>query len=222
MSHPASEQQHSTPPEVQITRGKRERHLLSEYVRVEEELLPDFVRPILLMIGIAVFGFLLWASLTNLSEVAVASGEVAPDGAIKVVQHLDGGIVREILVESREAVELGQVLLRLDGSKPLADLNQMLSRHTALRLRSERLRAITEERQPDFSFADPRHASLVTDQQSIYTNQLATWRSSLEIINRQIEQRERRLDQLNQNLSTAEKQFKLTAQFVKVREGLAK
>ncbi|MBF0256218.1 MAG: HlyD family type I secretion periplasmic adaptor subunit [Gammaproteobacteria bacterium] len=201
--------------------GKRERHLLAEFVRVEEELLPDFVRPILLMIGIAVIAFLLWAGMTPLTEIAVASGEIAPAGAIKVVQHLDGGIVEAIQVKSRQPVKQGEVLLRLDGSKPLAELKQMQARQAALQLRSERLKAITESRVPDFTAFSQSHPDLVQDQQNIYTTQLATWKSSLEILSSQIEQRQRRLAQLRQNLDSAEKQLLLTSQLVAVREDLA-
>jgi adhesin transport system membrane fusion protein len=207
---------------VEIKRGSRERHLLSEFVRVEEELLPGFVVPILGMIGVALVAFLLWAGMTNLTEIAVATGEIVPDGALKKVQHLDGGIIQEILVDTKDRVNKGQVLLRLDGSKAVADLKQMESRLAALELRSERLIAVTENREPDFSKIDSAHPELARDQRQIYQTQIATWRSSLDIVDRQIEQRQRRLDQLRQNLSTAEKQAQLTGRLVEVREDLAK
>ncbi|MEJ2214907.1 MAG: HlyD family type I secretion periplasmic adaptor subunit [Gammaproteobacteria bacterium] len=201
--------------------GRRERRHLSEYVQIEEELLPGFVKPIMLLIGLAVLAFLIWAGITRVTEIAVATGEVIPSGAIKVVQHLDGGIVADINVSSRDRVNKGDVLLRLDGSKAKADLKQMQARMAALQLESERLIAITENRAVDFSGVDNQYADLVEGQRRIYDSQLATLNSSLDIISRQIKQRQTRLVQLEKNLQTARKQQKLTSQLLEVRAELA-
>jgi membrane fusion protein, adhesin transport system len=119
--------------------GSRERRLLSETIHIEEELVPAFVRPILFIVGAMVFAFLAWAAMTHMKEVARALGEVIPSGNVKVVQHLDGGVVAEIHVEERKLVEQGQVLLRIDGSQAIADLRQMEARQDSLRLRAVRI-----------------------------------------------------------------------------------
>jgi HlyD family secretion protein/adhesin transport system membrane fusion protein len=119
-----------------IVLGRRERRLLSEAVQVDEELVPAFVRPALIMVAVLVFGFLVWASMTKLSEVAHAPGEVIPSGQVKTVQHLDGGQVASIRVNEGDRVEQGQVLLTMDSTQAQADLRQMESRLVALRLRA--------------------------------------------------------------------------------------
>ena len=68
-------------------------------------------------------GFGLWASLAPLTSAAVAPGVVKVDTYRKTVQHLEGGIVREILVREGDAVKQGQVLVRLDDGDAEADLN---------------------------------------------------------------------------------------------------
>ena len=58
-------------------------------------------------------GFGLWAAFAPLSSAAVAPGVVKVDSYRKTVQHLEGGIVSEILVHEGDAVVQGQPLVRL-------------------------------------------------------------------------------------------------------------
>ncbi len=49
---------------------------------------------VMVMLGL----FLAWTFYADLDEVATATGEVVPEGKVKVIQHLEGGVVREISV----------------------------------------------------------------------------------------------------------------------------
>ena len=66
----------------------------------------------LIILAIAVL--LTWANYAELEEVAVASGEVVPQGQVKVIQHLEGGIISQIFVTEGTIVEAGDLLLQLD------------------------------------------------------------------------------------------------------------
>ncbi|WPL19121.1 Hemolysin secretion protein D, plasmid [Thiorhodovibrio winogradskyi] len=200
--------------------SSRQRRLLSETVRLEEELVPAFFRPVLYLISAVVIAFLVWAGTTELSEVAIAPGRVIPAGKIKVVQHLDGGVVESIHVEERELVAAGDVLLQIDGSQAEADQLQMRARLAALRLKGDRLQAFMNGREPDFSAYEDSYPSLVADQRAIFLNQTATRDSTLEILSRQIEQRERRIDQLKDALATAKEHQELTGELIAMREQL--
>src|SRR5258708_20785719 len=59
-------------------------------------------------------GLALWSALAPLGAAVIAAGTVAVDGSRKSVQHLEGGIVRQILVRDGDAVAAGQILVRLD------------------------------------------------------------------------------------------------------------
>jgi multidrug efflux pump subunit AcrA (membrane-fusion protein) len=69
-----------------------------------------------LIIGLCFGGFALWSTLVPVSSAAIASGTVVIDGSRKSVQHLEGGIVRRILIRDGDFVEVGQPLLQLDDS----------------------------------------------------------------------------------------------------------
>lgn len=64
----------------------------------------------------------LWSIFAELHEGAIARGEVMPDGRGKTVQHLEGGIIREIRVRDGDAVRQGQDLVILDDSEARATL----------------------------------------------------------------------------------------------------
>lgn len=201
--------------------GSRERHLLSETALIEEEFLPAFVRPMLIVILAATVAFLIWAGITRVKEVAVAPGEVIPTSKVKVVQHLDGGVVAEIKVDERMQVQEGQELLRVDGAQVQAELRQMESRKAALRLRAERLSAFSEGRKPNFAAVAGAHAELLADQKDIYRAQEAARSSTLSVLDRQIAQRTQRIEQLEKSLSAAEEHVRLTRELTDMREDLA-
>jgi HlyD family type I secretion membrane fusion protein len=206
---------------VQAPLGSRERRLLSDSIHVEEELIPAFVRPILFIVGALVLGFLAWAALTSMKEVARAQGEVIPFSKAKMVQHMDGGVVTELNVEERKLVEEGQVLLRIEGSQALAELGQMEARRESLRLREERLVAYTEGRKPDFAALEVSQSNRVSSQREIFVTQLATRSSTLSILERQINQRRQRVHQLETALGVAKEHQALTGELSDMREELA-
>jgi HlyD family secretion protein len=67
----------------------------------------------------------LWLVFGRLDIVAVAEGKLVPQTYLKIVQPAEGGIVREIRVREGEAVEAGQVLMRMDARIAEADLTTL-------------------------------------------------------------------------------------------------
>ena len=82
----------------------------------------------LAIVGLFLAGFLGWAASAPLESAAIAPGVVSVDGYRKTVQHLEGGIVGEILVREGERVAAGQVVVRLDDTTPKASLELLRGR----------------------------------------------------------------------------------------------
>lgn len=61
--------------------------------------------------------FIVWASWATVDEVARGEGKVAPSSSPQVIQSLEGGILRELLVAQGEVVEAGQPLAQLDSTR---------------------------------------------------------------------------------------------------------
>lgn len=91
--------------------------------------------------GASVAAFLIWAQVTELEKVTRGTGRVIPQLQNQVVQHFEGGIVREILVREGDRVEKGAVLLRVENSFQRAELLQAQLEIRAKTLRLRRLDA---------------------------------------------------------------------------------
>lgn len=108
---------------------------------------PDFLRargPMILgwiTLVILVGGFGLWSMTTSLSGAVIAPGQVAVEQYRQIVQHPDGGVVAEILVEEGDIVQAGDVLLRLDGTLLQAELDIVEGQLSEMRARRARLEA---------------------------------------------------------------------------------
>ena len=82
-----------------------------------------------------------WASNTQIAGAVIASGTVVVETSVKKVQHLNGGIVGEILVQEGSKVETGQVLMRLDDTLTRATLGVVESQLDLYVAREARLLA---------------------------------------------------------------------------------
>lgn len=89
-------------------------------------------------------GFGAWAALVPLAGAAVAPAVVAPEGSRRTVQHLEGGIVREIRVRDGSTVEAGEVLVVLDDAQTRETYAAARARLAATLAREHRLAAEQE------------------------------------------------------------------------------
>lgn len=87
------------------------------------------------------FAFFIWASIFTLDIVSLASGEVIPSSQIKSVQHLEGGIIRKILIREGEKVKQDQELIVLEPTQSGADVGEIRVRLLSLRAEIVRLEA---------------------------------------------------------------------------------
>jgi hemolysin D len=76
------------------------------------------IRALLAFAGLA----LLWSIFGKLDIVATAKGKLVPNARVKIVQPLDTGIVRRILVQDGQRVKAGQSLIELDVTQAQADV----------------------------------------------------------------------------------------------------
>ena len=84
---------------------------------------------IILLLSFGLFGG--WATLAPLDSAALAPGVVTVKNYRKTVQHLEGGIVRELRVRDGDQVKSGDVLLVLDNTNARAEMEMMRSQLTA-------------------------------------------------------------------------------------------
>src|SRR5262245_2319348 len=94
---------------------------------------------------------LTWAHFAELDEVKRGNGRVVPSRQTQVLQSLEGGIVREILVHEGAIVKQGQILMKIDDTRFAAELGEVRERRAANAARVARLDAEVQGRgKPDF------------------------------------------------------------------------
>lgn len=194
---------------------------LSQPLLLEESGPPRVLSQLLIVITILVGGLIGFAAFTNISETAVTQGQVKPAGSVNLVQHLEGGIVAEILVEDGQIVDQGQTLIRLKKAGPLAEFDQMRAREASLALRAERLRAFVLDRTPDFS-AGGDHPDLLADQQAILELQIEARESQRRVIHSRIEQRQAQLEALAEQKQNLKEQTAILKEQLGMRAKLLK
>src|SRR5262245_21171356 len=86
-------------------------------------------------------GFGAWAAIAPLASAVVTSGYFVAIGQNKQIQHLEGGIIRELLVKEGEVVDGGQTLFRLDDTAAKSKLRRLVLRKYRLVATSARLNA---------------------------------------------------------------------------------
>ncbi|MDO9277475.1 MAG: HlyD family type I secretion periplasmic adaptor subunit [Polaromonas sp.] len=138
-------------------------------------------------LGLGFGGFLLWAGLAPLDEGVPGQGMIAIDTKRKSVQHLSGGLVKEVLVGEGSIVTEGQVLVRLDEAVARANFETIRQRYLGLRAMEGRL--LTEQRgganivfHPDVlaSSKDPQIRQVVLTQEQLIVSRRASLRADLQ------------------------------------------
>jgi HlyD family secretion protein len=146
-------------------------------------------------VTVFVFGFGVWSAFAPLEQAAIASGVVEAESSRKTIQHLEGGIIGKILVHDGEAVEPGQVLIRLDDTKPRTTLlaleGQMWDALAAeARLYAERDGADTIHFPEELTSraSDPQIALVLAGQEKIFQTRRSLLQSKTELIDKRIAQ----------------------------------
>ncbi len=111
---------------------------LDAWLDVRSEAVP---RTLLLGLCALLSGLLFWAGLANLDRVVRGSGRIVPTDSAQIVQHLEGGIISEILVSEGQRVRRGAVLMRLRSTDASTALTETEARSAGLRAKLARLQA---------------------------------------------------------------------------------
>lgn len=106
-------------------------HGLEWYSEVPRSIWKHTVFGLLLLV-LTFGGFGTWAMTAPLAAAVIAQGSFVATGQNKIVQHFEGGIIKEILVNEGDQVVEDQPLIRLDETAALARERELFLRRTRL------------------------------------------------------------------------------------------
>ncbi len=155
-----------------------------------------------------------WAAFASIDSAVIAPGVVSVESKRQVVQHLEGGIVAEILVKDAQMVSAGQVLFRLDPTTSLANFDSIRAQldgqlATEARLEAERAMAPAVVFPPTLQSRalDPVVKAAISDQLAQFRDRRASMSGQVEILNNRIKQGETEIDGLARERASADQQL---------------
>lgn len=176
---------------------------------VVEHPLPTWRIPAILVV-LLLTAAIVWATFNKLEEVSVAAGEVVPQGQVKVVQHLEGGIIKDVLVREGQGVAAGQSLVLLDLATVGIDMDELRVRLDALSLKRARLAAEASGTTPAFPpEAGERLPELLAAEIRVMEARRAQLESEKEVFAQQITQRRQEIKEVTAQITGVTKNLKL-------------
>lgn len=128
-----------------ITTSKINKQHSISHLLMSERLLesgsPKIIRASILTIGLVFLILIIWAQITQIDEIATATGEIVPVEQIIPVQHLNGGIVYKVYVKDGDMVKKGQKLFELNPEPDTSDLKRLQKRQNSLEISIYRLQS---------------------------------------------------------------------------------
>ncbi|MET1410678.1 HlyD family type I secretion periplasmic adaptor subunit [Roseibium sp. HPY-6] len=160
-----------------------------------------------------------WASYAPLSAAAIADGAVVLDHDRKTVQHLEGGIIEDVLIAEGETVTHGQSILVLRDVKQRAQLDTLKFQLASARALKSRLVAERNETseldfsslETDIDLADETFASLRQLQTRLWKSRAKAIQTKIDLIEANKSAIVKQIDGLNHQIRSASTRRDLVA-----------
>ena len=173
----------------------------------------------LVIIAVFFVGLGGWAATAPLAAAALAPGVVSPDGSRRTVQHLEGGIIAELLIEDSSVVESGDPLVVLDELQSQASFDMLRSEiHTLEAIQTRVLAEIAGDEELAFpdalraAAADPSVADIMHAQRDLFASRTRTMEGRQAILGQRIGQLEAEITGLENHITSQEREMSLIAQ----------
>ncbi|WP_288929311.1 HlyD family type I secretion periplasmic adaptor subunit [uncultured Maritimibacter sp.] len=169
-----------------------------------------------LVAGIA--GFIWWAAVFEIEEVTRGAGRVVPSQQVQVIQSLEGGIVREILIEEGATVDRNAPLLRIDDTAAGAQRGELLEQEATLMAELIRVRTEAEGGEA-LTFPEAlaaRAPEAVAAEQEVFASRRSQLSSELQVLQDQLTQRRAEIEEARAMIAKLEGQIAPLAEEVRL------
>ena len=206
-------------------RKKPNLSMASEYDAALREDAPFYGVLSILAAALFIIGFFVWAGLAKLDEVTRGDGKVIPTSKTQLVQSLEGGIIKEVLIKTGDSVNKGDVLVRIDDTGFSSNLGEVAAKSLALGVKSARLRHEAGgdlNLLPDFpADLNKRAPTIVSNELSLFKDRQKSLASQMNVLQERVEQRLLELKEAKASMERAKDVFALANQEMKLKKPLA-
>jgi adhesin transport system membrane fusion protein len=183
-------------------------------------------RPVARAIIVLLVVLFAWSCFAKLDEVSTASGEVVPEGKVKEIQHLEGGIVQDIFVHEGDTVKEGEKLMELALPVSATNKDELQVRIDGLNVALARMHAEANETKLVFpEDLVKRRPDLVEAERRSYDDRQQNLQATLAVLDEQQRQKTLEVQELQakqravqQQLVTLQKKLDMSDSLLK--EGL--
>ena len=162
-----------------------------------------------------------WAVLAPLAGAIIVEGSVKVDSYRKTVQHLEGGIVREILVKVGDQVQQGQPLILLNEIQASAVVDVLRIQHAGEMAKAARLRA-EKGRQKTIAFPESLAGSTDPRMSALLSAEKASFEARRQLVDSQALLLRTQIGEVREEIKGLESQIKFADQYIGyTREELA-
>lgn len=178
----------------------------------------------LITVVVIFLSFLAWSNWAQLDEVTRGEGRVIASTKNQIVQSLEGGIVKEILVKTGDLVKQGDVLLKIDDTGFSSNFGELSAKQASLNATIVRLNHELSGAQgpPVFSpeLIEAAGATIRTELQ-LYDARQRSLVSQISILEERVKQRRRDLSELRANLERISQNLQLAREEERIKAPLA-
>lgn len=188
---------------------------------------PPRITAVFLTSILAMFvAFLVWADWAKLDEVTRGEGRVIPSSRNQIMQSLEGGIIKAILVKTGDHVKQGDILLRIDDTGFSSNLGELRAKQASLRAQIIRLNhelSGVPGTPPLFPTELQGTATdTITTELQLYYARQRSLESQIHILEERVKQRRRELSELRANMDRISENLKLAREEEAIKAPLAK
>ena len=206
-------------------RARHDLEMASEYDAALREKTPFFGVVTTIACLAAVGGFILWASVANLDEVTRGDGKVIASSKTQLVQSLEGGIIKEVLVRTGDKVTKGAILARISDTGFASNLGEVLAKVLSLGARVVRLR---HEAEGDLTTSPvfpaemrAKSDSVVQNESDLFDDRMKSLAAQVKVLDERVEQRSRELNEATASMTKSKEVLSLANQEMKLKKPLA-
>ncbi|MBT4934633.1 MAG: HlyD family type I secretion periplasmic adaptor subunit [Rhodospirillaceae bacterium] len=179
---------------------------------------------VFILCGLIIVAFGFWSTFSTIDIVSMATGEVVPSSQVKSVQHLEGGIIRKILINEGDEVKLDQPLVVLEPTANNADVGELQVRLTSLRAEIARLKGLTNAADTPSFDADLQkdHPEMVNQALKLFHAQRTSMKGQLKKQRQTIQQRRNEISEVKARIKNGKKNLELINEQIAISQKLLK